>query len=159
MLWRLLLLFTLLPLTEVALLIQVDRLIGLPGTIALIFATGTLGALFARREGLRTLAAFQSGGGLAAGPSIALIDGVLVLLAGAVLLTPGLITDAAGFLLLVPTIRRRVAVELHDRGKRRLKDAAKRKVDQFATRAREAASREDAIDVEFEVKDPTALPR
>jgi UPF0716 protein FxsA len=102
---RLLLLFVLLPLVELAVLIQVGRAIGLGWTLALVVATGFLGATLARRQGLRAWRALQDE--LAAGrvPGGALIDGLLILIGGIVLLTPGILTDAAGFALLMPPTR------------------------------------------------------
>ena len=153
MLLRLLLLFTLVPLIEIVLLIQVDRVIGLVGTIALIAATGTLGAFLARREGRRTLQALRSQRTLGGVPSHTLIEGVLVLIAGAVLLTPGVLTDVVGFLLLVPRVRTRVAAWVHERGKQKLAAAAKQRVDAVRAAFNAPSPREDVIDVEFELKD------
>ena len=108
MFFRLLLLFTAVPLIELALLVEIGRVVGLPATIALVLTTGVLGAWLARSQGLRTLARFQQE--LAAGrmPTDALLDGLMILVAGAVLLTPGLLTDLFGFALLTPALRRAV---------------------------------------------------
>ncbi len=102
---RLLLLFTTVPLIELALLVEIGKRVGLPATIALVIITGVLGAWLARREGLRTLARLQQE--LQAGrmPAEALLDGLMIFVAGAVLLTPGLLTDLFGFSLLVPRAR------------------------------------------------------
>ena len=102
---RLLLLFTLVPLLELFLLIKIGGAIGVAPTIAIVIVTGILGAALARWQGLGVLRRLQDD--LAAGrpPTDALIDGLLIFVAGAVLLTPGLITDALGFLLLVPAGR------------------------------------------------------
>lgn len=106
MLARLALLFVVVPLLELILLIQVGQVVGLPATILLVLATGVAGAALARREGLRTLTALQ--GELARGalPGQSLLDGLAVLVGGAFLLTPGILTDVAGFLLLLPPSRR-----------------------------------------------------
>lgn len=108
MLLRLLLLFTLVPLAELALLLWIGGRIGLLPTVALILVTGALGAALARRQGLATWRRFQEA--LAAGrlPGRELLEGLLILVAAALLLTPGVLTDAAGFLLLVPPARRRI---------------------------------------------------
>lgn len=105
MFMRLLTLFVLLPLIELALLIQIGQWIGLGWTLALVVATGFLGATLARRQGLRAWAAIQTE--LRAGrvPARELMDGLLVLIGGIVLLTPGILTDLAGFALLVPGTR------------------------------------------------------
>jgi UPF0716 protein FxsA len=113
---RLLLLFTAVPLVELALLLEIGQRVGLPATLALVLGTGVLGAWLAKREGLRTLTRVREE--MAAGklPADALLDGLLILIAGAVLLTPGLLTDLFGFVLLIPgsrrAIRRRVAARL-----------------------------------------------
>jgi UPF0716 protein FxsA len=102
---RLLLLFTLVPLVEVVLLIKLaDRIDWLP-TIALVIVTGIVGAALARREGFRLLQKIQAD--LAAGtmPADGMIDAMLVLAAGILLVTPGVITDAAGLILLMPPAR------------------------------------------------------
>ena len=103
---RLFLLFLLVPLVELYLLIQVGKVIGAPATIGLVIATAFLGANLARREGLRTYIAIQQN--VAAGrlPTDDLIEGVMIFVAGLVLLTPGFLTDALGFLILIPATRR-----------------------------------------------------
>lgn len=106
MLGRLALLFVLIPLVELALLIQLGGIVGFWPTLGLVILTGIAGAALARAEGLRTLAAFQrelAGGAL---PGQALFDGLAILVGGAFLLTPGLLTDVAGFALLLPPSRR-----------------------------------------------------
>jgi len=103
---RLLLLFTLVPLLELFLLIEVGELIGFWATVALVVTTGALGAFLTRFEGLRVLGQVQAEFRVGRVPTDRLLDGLLILLAGAVLLTPGLITDAVGFFLLVPPGRR-----------------------------------------------------
>lgn len=116
MLARLALLFVVVPLLELVLLVQLGRWVGLWPTLALVLTTGIVGASLARAQGLRTLAAFQAE--LAAGriPGGPLLDGLAVLVGGAFLLTPGLLTDLAGFSLLIPVtrgwIRKRVARSL-----------------------------------------------
>lgn len=102
---RLLLLFTLVPLTELFLLVELGRRMGTLPTVALVLATGALGAWLARRQGLRVLGEIRSEQAAGRLPAAALVDGLLVLVAGAVLLTPGLLTDLFGFALLVPQVR------------------------------------------------------
>jgi UPF0716 protein FxsA len=109
---RLFLLFIVLPAAELALLIEIGRHLGTLATLALIVATGALGAGLARHQGLRVLEQVQrelAAGRLPAGP---MLDGVLVLLAAAVLVTPGVITDAFGFLCLTPGFRSLVKREI-----------------------------------------------
>jgi len=111
---RLLLLFTVVPLIELGLLIQIGRVIGLAPTIAIVLLTGFAGAALARWQGLATLKRVQTDMSEGRVPAGALVDGLLILVAGAVLLTPGLLTDIFGFLLLIPTTRtavRRALIE------------------------------------------------
>ena len=105
---RLFLLFVLVPLVEMYLLIRVGAAIGAGATIALVLLTATVGASLARLEGWRTLMSIQTT--LAEGmvPAEELIDGLLIFAAGLVLITPGFLTDALGFFLLVPASRRLV---------------------------------------------------
>ncbi|MFQ5691075.1 MAG: FxsA family protein, partial [Gemmatimonadota bacterium] len=105
MLLRLFLLFTLVPLLELMLLLRIGAVVGLAPTLLLVLGTGVAGAWMARREGARSWQAVQSE--LAAGrfPGEQLLHSLLVLIAGIVLVTPGVLTDLAGILLLVPPVR------------------------------------------------------
>ena len=102
---RLALLFVVVPLVELILLIQVGQVIGVLPTVAVVLATGIGGAALARREGLRTLSSIQTE--LAGGrvPGRALMDGAAILFGGALLLTPGILTDVFGLSLLLPVTR------------------------------------------------------
>lgn len=105
---RLLLLFTVLPAIELFLLIEVGRRIGTLPTLALIVFTGALGATLARLQGaavLRNMRTELQRGSL---PASSLLDGVIILVAAALLVTPGILTDACGFLLLIPLTRQGV---------------------------------------------------
>lgn len=115
---RLLMLFVLLPLVELALLIQVGQWIGLFWTLALVVVTGFVGATLARRQGVRAWSAIRAE--LAGGrvPGAALVDGLLILIGGIVLLTPGILTDLAGFALLVPFTRNALKQTLRGRFQR-----------------------------------------
>lgn len=105
MFFRLLFLFTVVPLVELALLIKVGQLIGVLNTVALVVLTGLLGATLARVQGFGVLRRIQDE--LAAGqlPGDSLFDGVLILAGALLLLTPGILTDALGFALLLPPSR------------------------------------------------------
>jgi UPF0716 protein FxsA len=98
-------LFILIPLAEFVLFIVLGRYLGIPGTLALIILTALLGANLARSQGLQTLARFQQK--LAEGqmPGAEIITGIMILAAGLFLITPGFLTDAIGFSLLVPPVR------------------------------------------------------
>ncbi len=96
----------LVPLLELAILIQVGRLTSVVATIAIVVLTGVIGAALARRQGFATLQRIRSE--IAAGriPANELAEGLLILLAGLLLITPGFLTDLLGFALLIPPSRR-----------------------------------------------------
>lgn len=106
LLGRLALLFVIVPIIELVLLIQLGQVVGLLPTLALVVFTGVTGAWLARAEGVRVFFQFQRE--LASGrlPGQAMLDGISVLIGGAFLLTPGVLTDVAGFSLLFPPTRR-----------------------------------------------------
>ncbi|SDJ65523.1 FxsA family protein [Salimicrobium halophilum] len=93
------------PALEIGLLIWSGNLIGPLWVILLIIATGALGAWLAKRQGLETIRDFQDSLQMGRPPQHTLLDGACILVGGAVLLTPGFITDAIGFLLLIPATR------------------------------------------------------
>jgi UPF0716 protein FxsA len=103
---RLALLFVIVPLIELVLLIQLGQVIGLWPTLGVVLFTGITGAAMARMEGLRVLYQFQSEMASGRLPGQALLDGISVLIGGAFLLTPGILTDFTGFALLFPPSRR-----------------------------------------------------
>lgn len=102
---RLLLLFTLLPVLELYLLIRLGSLIGAVPTILIVLGTGVLGATLAKREGFAVLRTIQVRMNRGEIPADAMVDGLCILVAGFVLITPGIITDVLGFLLLFPGTR------------------------------------------------------
>jgi UPF0716 protein FxsA len=116
---RLLLLFTVVPLVELFLLVKLGTVIGIGATVLIVICTGVLGAWLARWQGLGVLRRLSDDVNQGRLPANALIDGLLILIAGAVLLTPGLITDALGFFLLVPQgrniVRKLIAARLEQR--------------------------------------------
>ena len=108
MLGRLLLLFTVVPLVELYLLIEVGSRLGAGTTVILIALTGGVGALLARMQGFRVVLQIRErlrGGQL---PADELLSGGLVVAGGLLLVTPGLLTDAVGLALLLPFVRSRV---------------------------------------------------
>ena len=105
MLLNLLILFTIVPIVELALLIQIGKVIDVGPTIALILLTGIIGAALARHEGLRTWRQIQDELNRGRMPGRQLVDALMILVAGALLITPGVMTDGIGFALLVPPIR------------------------------------------------------
>ena len=106
MLFRLFLLFTLIPLLELSVLIKVGTVIGTLNTIMLILLTGVGGAILAKSQGLSVLSRIQEDLQLGILPTEELLNGAFVLVGGVLLLTPGLITDLLGFILLIPVTRR-----------------------------------------------------
>ena len=102
---KLLLLFIGIPLIELILFYQIGSRIGLGATLATVVITGILGAWLTKQQGLRTLAKYQKAIAEGRLPHEEVIEGLMILGAGAVLLTPGFLTDAIGFSLLVPPIR------------------------------------------------------
>ncbi|MFQ5350081.1 MAG: FxsA family protein [Thermoanaerobaculia bacterium] len=149
---RLLVLFIVVPLVELVLLIRLGKVIGLPATLALIVFTGALGAFLARRQGLAVLdevRAEMAEGRIPAGP---IVDGVIILLAAAVLMTPGVLTDLCGFLCLVPAFRRSLKGYLRGRFERAVRGGEATVSGDFgggpfATReVRDVTPREDRIE-------------
>jgi UPF0716 protein FxsA len=101
----LVLLFLVLPIAELAVIIQVADSIGIPETIVLLLAISVAGAWLCKREGVGVLQRIQANVARAELPARDLADGGLILLAGALLLTPGFLTDVLGLLLLLPPSR------------------------------------------------------
>jgi UPF0716 protein FxsA len=102
---RLLVALLLIPLVDALFLVFVAGQLGWQVTVALVVLTALLGLLFVRAEGRRTLRKLEGSVQRGVVPSDPLLDGALLLVAGAFLLTPGLVTDSLGFLLVVPPTR------------------------------------------------------
>jgi UPF0716 protein FxsA len=124
LLGRLFLLFVGVPLLELFILVQMGQLVGVWPTIGLVVLTGATGAALARLEGLRTI--WKLRGELARGrlPGAALLDGFAILLGGALLLTPGILTDLVGFSFLLPPTRKALLARIRRNLERRLKSGA-----------------------------------
>ena len=105
MLLKLILIFSLVPLLELMLLIQLGGVVGLGATILLVAGTGVVGISIARQQGLAIISDIKKKFNQGQMPKNELLDGGLVLVGSAMLLTPGLITDTLGFLLIVPFTR------------------------------------------------------
>lgn len=100
------------PLIEIAVFIQVGGVIGLWPTIAVVVLTAVIGAALLRQQGMATLMRAQRELAENRVPVRELFDAVCLLLGGALLLTPGFVTDLAGFSLLVPPVRRTLGMRL-----------------------------------------------
>ncbi len=110
------LLFLGIPILEIYLLIQVGESIGALPTIFMVVFTAVLGVALLRWQGLVTLSKVQAAMARGELPAMAMIEGMFLLVAGALLLTPGFFTDGIGFALLVPPIRQFLAQSLLLRG-------------------------------------------
>ncbi|MGR3983697.1 MAG: FxsA family protein [Gammaproteobacteria bacterium] len=130
------LLFLLVPLVEVYFLIEIGGRIGAFPTIALVVLTAALGAMLVRAQGFSTYLRVQRQLALGESPAQMLLEGLALFVAGALLLTPGFFTDAVGFALLTPPLRRRIIEALLQR----------------ALRAQARRSHGRVIDVEVETR-------
>lgn len=112
---RLFLLFTLIPLTELYILIKIGGLIGALNTILIIVITGILGAYLARSQGFKVIKKINQAVEQGRTPAQELLEGLLILIGGFTLLTPGFITDILGLTMLFPFTRslyKKIAVKL-----------------------------------------------
>jgi UPF0716 protein FxsA len=105
MFFRLFLLFTIVPVIELGLLIKIGSIIGAFNTIAIVILTAVVGAYMVKLEGLGVMTRIQMNLNEGVFPAEELINGMMILLAGALLLTPGFFTDVLGFLLVFPASR------------------------------------------------------
>ncbi|HAR34326.1 MAG TPA: membrane protein FxsA [Desulfobacter sp.] len=105
MLFRLFLCFTLIPVAELYILIHLGGIIGGLNTVILVIVTGFIGAYLARMEGLNTMIKVRQNLNQGRMPAEELLDAFIILIAGLLLITPGLLTDTAGLLLLWPPTR------------------------------------------------------
>jgi UPF0716 protein FxsA len=117
---RLFLLFTLIPIIELALLLQIGQWIGVTPTIIGIVVTALIGAWLARREGTRAWREVRVSLTSGRVPGEALLGALAVFIGGAMLLTPGILTDVAGLVLLAPPSRSALLSALRRRLERRM---------------------------------------
>lgn len=102
---KLLILFTLLPLMELLILLKVGALLGFVNTLLVVISTAAIGAFLAKKQGVSTLKRIQQQLSTGSLPAAELLDGLIILVAGVLLITPGILTDLCGFLLLIPSTR------------------------------------------------------
>lgn len=107
--------FLLIPLIEIYLLIKVGSVIGALPTVALVVFTAVLGAFLLRIQGFSTLARVRETMARGGIPAVEMLEGAVLLLAGALLLTPGFFTDAIGFACLIPPLRRYIVLRFLQR--------------------------------------------
>lgn len=100
------LLFIIIPIIEITLLMQIGGMIGVWPTIAVVIVTAWLGAKNVRQQGLATMQSVQTKMAQGEMPSTEIVTGVMLLVAGVLLVTPGFVTDIFGLLLLVPQVRK-----------------------------------------------------
>jgi len=99
------LLFFVVPLVEIYFLVQVGQVIGAFPTILLVVFTAVLGAFLLRQQGLSTFVKFQRAMAQGEVPATAMLEGLILLVGGLLLMTPGFVTDTIGFLCLIPFTR------------------------------------------------------
>lgn len=108
--FQLLFLFVLIiPFAEIYLLLGVGAIIGALPTIALVVFTAVLGAWLLKQQGFATFRRFQASLAQGIVPAYEMIEGPIILVGGALLLTPGFITDTIGFACLIPQLRKKIA--------------------------------------------------
>jgi len=105
----LLLLFLAVPVAEIYVLFEVGSALGAPMTIGLVILTAVVGAALMRTEGMATIARVQQEMRTGQLPATGIIEGALLLFSGALLLTPGFLTDAFGFILVFRPTRMAIA--------------------------------------------------
>lgn len=148
--------FLAVPLIEIALFIQVGGAIGLWSTLGIVILTAVIGTYLVRTQGALAMNNLRRSFGTLSDPSEPLAHGAMILISGALLLTPGFFTDAVGFALLVPAIRSAVFRYL----KSRIKVQSFEMGGDFQGNPRQNPHRPDIIDGEFEEvpRDPNAPP-
>ena len=140
------------PLIEIALFIQVGGAIGLWSTLGIVVLTAVIGTFLVRTQGALAMQNLRTSFGTLSDPSEPLAHGAMILVSGALLLTPGFFTDAVGFALLIPAVRSAVF--------RYLRSRVKVQSFEMGGNPRQAARGPDVIDGEFEEvpRDPNAPP-
>ena len=113
-------LFIVIPLVEIAVIIQVGDWLGIVNTIGLLILVSVAGAWLVKRQGLGVLRRIGEQRQAGQVPAAAVFDGALILVAGALLLFPGFVTDVFGLLLLLPPVRAGVRAFLRRRYTRRV---------------------------------------
>ncbi len=148
----LLLAFVAIPMIEIGLFIKVGGLIGLWPTLAIVLLTALAGSWLVRMQGAMAMADLRGSFQELRDPTLPIAHGAMILLAGALLITPGFFTDTMGLLLLVPSVRTAVFRYISSRiSVQRF---------EFGTPPRPEAHRPDVIDGDFvEVDEPSVPPR
>ena len=151
-------LFIIIPIIEIALLIQVSDVIGGFATIALVVITAILGAKMVKTQGMGALQNVQTQMAQGQMPAKELFTGICVVIAGVLLLTPGIMTDVFGLLLLTPAIRNKLAAGLASQATVRMSASMQKGPSPFtgqqhAEREQGQMEQPTTIDGEYERKD------
>ena len=148
----LLALFIIIPVIELLIILRIASHIGIVESLALIILTGIIGAYLARQQGVRVIHEIRTELNHGRLPGTEVLEGVLILVAAAVLMTPGLVTDIVGFLILMPICRESLSLWLA----RRFKEKMKSRITTFHMERNNATSKDDlyqshnSIDIEAE---------
>lgn len=108
--------FLIIPFIEIYLLLKIGGIVGVMPTILLVVFTAVLGAWLLRQQGLATWQRLQNNLAQGAVPAFEMIEGPILLVGGALLLTPGFFTDVLGFACLIPVTRQKLAQYIIDKG-------------------------------------------
>ena len=151
-------LFIIIPIIEIALLIQVSDVIGGVATIALVVITAILGAKMVKQQGMGALQNAQTQMAQGQMPAKELFTGICVIIAGVLLLTPGIMTDVFGLLLLTPAIRNKLAAGLASQATVRMSTGMQQGASPYtqqphSMRDQQQTEQPTTIDGEFERKD------
>lgn len=140
--------FIAVPLIEIALFIQVGGAIGLWPTLAIVVLTAILGTWLLRMQGAVAMTNLRRSFSDLDDPSEPLAHGAMILFAGALLLTPGFFTDALGFALLMPPVRRAVYLQIRKRVR----------MQRFDMGGRPPPARDDVVEAEYHEIEPEKPP-
>lgn len=110
-----LILFIAMPIIEIAVLLRIGDVVGWVSTLLVVIATAIIGSLLLRQQGLATLNRARNRMDAGELPAREMLEGVLIVVGGVLLLTPGFVTDAFGFLCVIPFSRRWLARRLSAR--------------------------------------------
>ncbi|WP_114325597.1 FxsA family protein [Candidatus Colwellia aromaticivorans] len=105
-------LFIIIPIIEISVLMQVGELLGMWPTIGIVILSAWIGAKYVRQQGLATLQSVQAKMAQGEMPSSEIVTGLMLLVAGVLLVTPGFVTDILGLSLLIPSVRQVIAASV-----------------------------------------------
>lgn len=149
----LLLLFVMVPIIEIAILIQVGSWIGALPTILIVILTAVAGTWLLRKQGLRTLLQAQQKMSEGRLPAEEMATGIALAVGGALLLTPGFVTDAFGFMCLIPQARRWLFQRVVKSGRFTAQTQTFTYGEQVSSSHTQRSSRPDVIDGEYTRED------